>query len=251
TPQLAIAVWVGYPSKLVPMLTQFHGAPVAGGTFPAEIWKAFATSAFKELGAAGEPRTFPAPPSLYTVARKVTVRDGKLLLDNGNCRSTTEIVYFGDGGPHRTASCKPNEVDVPNVVGERLAAAEDRLRGQPLTPQIVYKPAAPRQRLGVVLRQYPAGGTLSSFDTVTLVLAKPLHGVVPRVIGMSVPAAQARLRRLRLAAVVGGGEGVVAAQFPQAGVAAAPGMRVRLVVRVGSRSGSRGASTATVFRQRG
>ena len=36
-----VAVWVGYPNKLVPMLTEFHGHPVAGGTFPALIWKAF------------------------------------------------------------------------------------------------------------------------------------------------------------------------------------------------------------------
>ena len=32
TPQLVTAVWVGYPNKLVPMTTQFHGDPVAGGT---------------------------------------------------------------------------------------------------------------------------------------------------------------------------------------------------------------------------
>ena len=34
TPQLVAAVWVGYPDKLVPMLSQFHGHPVAGGTYP-------------------------------------------------------------------------------------------------------------------------------------------------------------------------------------------------------------------------
>ncbi len=39
TPQLVTAVWVGYPNKLVPMTSQFHGRPVAGGTFPALIWK--------------------------------------------------------------------------------------------------------------------------------------------------------------------------------------------------------------------
>jgi membrane peptidoglycan carboxypeptidase len=251
TPQLAIAVWVGYPTRLVPMLTDFHGSPVAGGTYPAEIWKTFAQSAFKELGPAGAPEQFPSAPSLYTVARKVTIRDGRLLLDNGYCRSTTEIVYFGDSGPHNTASCKPNEVDVPNVVGQTLAAAETRLRGQPLTPQLVYKPAAPRQRLGVVLRQYPSGGTLSSFDHVTLVLAKPLHGVVPGVVGLPVAAARARMRRARLAAVFTAADGVVTAQLPRGGVAAAPGMRVRLVVRPGSRTASRGAGTATVVRKHG
>ena len=41
TPQLATAVWVGYPDTLEPMLTEYHGDPVAGGTFPAEIWHAF------------------------------------------------------------------------------------------------------------------------------------------------------------------------------------------------------------------
>ena len=40
-PQLVTAVWVGYPNKLVPMLTVFHGQPVEGGTYPALIWKAF------------------------------------------------------------------------------------------------------------------------------------------------------------------------------------------------------------------
>ena len=41
TPQLVTAVWVGYPNKLVPMTNQFHGDPVAGGTYPAMIWKTF------------------------------------------------------------------------------------------------------------------------------------------------------------------------------------------------------------------
>lgn len=38
TPRLSTAVWVGYPEARVPMLTEYHGARVAGGTYPAEIW---------------------------------------------------------------------------------------------------------------------------------------------------------------------------------------------------------------------
>ncbi|MEA2295343.1 MAG: penicillin-binding protein, partial [Solirubrobacteraceae bacterium] len=38
TPKLATAVWVGYPNSQVHMYTEYHGGPVAGGTFPAEIW---------------------------------------------------------------------------------------------------------------------------------------------------------------------------------------------------------------------
>jgi penicillin-binding protein 1A len=42
-----VAVWVGYPDKLVPMLTDFNDSPVLGGTFPALIWHDFMTSALQ------------------------------------------------------------------------------------------------------------------------------------------------------------------------------------------------------------
>jgi penicillin-binding protein 1A len=45
--ELTVAVWVGYPDKLKPMLTEYHGQAVAGGTFPAEIWHDFMTSWIK------------------------------------------------------------------------------------------------------------------------------------------------------------------------------------------------------------
>jgi penicillin-binding protein 1A len=47
TPQITTAVWVGFPNKLVPMLTQYNGNPVTGGTFPAEIWKSFTEQAIQ------------------------------------------------------------------------------------------------------------------------------------------------------------------------------------------------------------
>jgi len=40
-----VAVWVGYPNKLIPMTTAFNGQPVLGGTYPALIWHDFMTSA--------------------------------------------------------------------------------------------------------------------------------------------------------------------------------------------------------------
>ncbi len=46
---LTVAVWVGYPDKLVPMLTQFGGQPVAGGTYPAILWHNFMVSAMAIL----------------------------------------------------------------------------------------------------------------------------------------------------------------------------------------------------------
>ena len=40
-----VAVWVGYPDKLVPMTTDFNGQPVLGGTYPALIWHQFMVAA--------------------------------------------------------------------------------------------------------------------------------------------------------------------------------------------------------------
>ena len=36
--ELTVAVWVGYPDSIQPMETEHGGGPVAGGTYPAEIW---------------------------------------------------------------------------------------------------------------------------------------------------------------------------------------------------------------------
>jgi penicillin-binding protein 1A len=49
TPDLAAAVWVGYPQARVPM-THVHGIQVFGGTFPAQIWRKFMVAAL-----AGQP----------------------------------------------------------------------------------------------------------------------------------------------------------------------------------------------------
>ena len=232
TPQLVTAVWVGYPDRYVPMLTEYHGKAVAGGTYPAEIWRKFMTGALTLLD--DQPQTFPSPPALFQSPRRVVYRDGQIELDNGYCRFTSEIVYFGSAGPARKANCKKNEVEVPRVVGMTLAQAKARLLQQPLLASVVYKPAEPRQRVDIVIDQFPSTGGLSSWDKVTLVMAKPLHGVVPAVVGLDLRAARARLRKAKLGVRVGGlvdgKQGRVLAQAPLPGVAAAPGMPVVLQI---------------------
>jgi penicillin-binding protein 1A len=231
TPQLVTAVWVGYPKGLRPMLSEYHGRPVAGGTFPAQIWKSFMESALAAIDA--QPASFASPPYLSASARRVTYRDGQIELDNGRCRDVSSLVYFTGRGPAKTANCKLNEVEVPNVVGWHIDAARVRLEAQPLTPRVIYKPATAGQRVGVVVRQFPKAGRLSSFDKVTVVLAKPLHGTVPKIVGLNLRQARAKLRKLKLQTVIRFGDGKagrVVAQEPRAGVAAAPGMTIRLRV---------------------
>ena len=230
TPQLVTAVWVGYPTSEEPMLTDFHGQPVTGGTYPALIWKAFMSKALPLLD--DEPEDFAAPPYLSASPATVVNRNGQLELDNGLCKNTYVMQFYGGAAPDTTANCKKDEVDVPNVVGESVSSATTRLDGQPLTPAVVYKPATPGQHLGVVLRQYPAGGTLSAYQKVTLVVAKALHGTVPRVVGLPVATAEARLKRLHLeVTVVGGSSGKVIGQSPAPGSAAGAGLRVKLALK--------------------
>jgi hypothetical protein len=129
-----------------------------------------------------------------------------------------------------------NEVEVPRVIGRTVTQANERLAAQPLTAAYVYEPARPLQRLGVVLRQYPARGTLSSYDKVTLVLPKALDGPVPRLVGLRLGRAKARLERLHLKWKVSGDpppDAKVVAQTPRWDVAAKRGLVVTLVVKRG------------------
>ena len=56
TPRLGTTVWVGYPRAKIPM-TSVHGIRVTGGSFPAQIWRLFMSSAIGQL----EPESFPEP----------------------------------------------------------------------------------------------------------------------------------------------------------------------------------------------
>ena len=94
TPDLVTAVWVGYPDELRPMLTEYHGKPVAGGTYPALIWKEFMQNALPYRLEGTVPGTFTQPPYLYTSTQHVVLRDRKLELDNGHCSDPTTVQLF-------------------------------------------------------------------------------------------------------------------------------------------------------------
>jgi penicillin-binding protein 1A len=236
TPDLVTAVWVGYPNKLVPMTTEYHGHTVEGGTFPALIWKAFMEKALPKFVADRNyvRASLPSAPVPYASPSKVVFRTppGKLELDNGNCRGAAYLQFFTGTAPTSTADCKPNEVEVPDVRGATLSAAKERLIGQPLLATVIYKPAAPGHRVDVVVGQTPVNGTLSAYDKVRLVVSRAVYGTVPKLVGMPVPRARAALAKLKLRVRVEGGvNGRVIAQVPRSGVAAAPGMRVVLMVK--------------------
>jgi penicillin-binding protein 1A len=231
TPQLVVAVWVGYPTTLKPMLTEFNGEAVTGGSFPALIWKTFVEKWIKVKKV--EPQGFPYPGMPYGAAKLVVRRGERLLLDNGRCRTRQEVVYFAGRGPRGTANCLVDEVEVPDVRKLSLAEAQARVEAQPLTADLVFKPAAPLQRPGIVVDQQPKAGYRSSYARIILVVTRATQGVIPNLVGRQLGDAQLRLKRLKLQARITwttGEAGRVLEQRPRPGLAAAPGLKVELVV---------------------
>jgi penicillin-binding protein 1A len=91
-----VAVWVGYPNKLIPMTTDFNGGPVLGGTFPALIWHDFMVSA---LGIEKERAEHAAKPKGSTS-------------DSGSGTGTSSTGEAETGAPSSTATT-PNQGATP------------------------------------------------------------------------------------------------------------------------------------------
>jgi penicillin-binding protein 1A len=229
TPELAVAVWVGYPNELKPMETEFNGEPVAGGTLPALIWKAFMTRALADEN----PKAFSSPPYLQAQDLRVVFRNGTWRLDNGYCPSTRVISYFAGRAPPTTATCYANEVSVPVLVGRSVESARIALESVPLTPDVIYVPAKARTRPGQVVKQQPRGGFLSANGSVRLWVSAAQNGLVPNLVGSSLPDARERSRKLKLAVRIRYGDGpsgTVLEQSLEPGIAVRPGLPLTLLV---------------------
>jgi hypothetical protein len=216
------------------MLTEFNGEPVAGGTLPAMIWKAFVEKTKEDPG-----RSFDSPPYLGGASTWVVRRGGQWQLDNGYCRGSRLIAYFSGDAPDKEADCKPNEVSVPLVVGMTKAGAEATLAAQPLDANVAYAPAKAGKLPGIVVSQDPRSGGLSAHDSVTIWVSKAEHGMLPNFVGSSLADVQREATRLKVrlrAKTAPGREGTVLKQRPEPGVAIGRRMRVSLVVGDGSRS---------------
>ena len=102
------------------------------------------------------------------------------------------------------------------VVGQSAESAKVALRSVPLNPDFVYVPAKPRSRPGQVVKQDPRGGYLSANGTVRLFVTLAQDGLVPNLVGSSLPDARQLTKKLRLAVRVryppGGPSGTVLKQ---------------------------------------
>ncbi|MDQ1438884.1 MAG: penicillin-binding protein [Acidimicrobiaceae bacterium] len=111
-PQLATAVWVGYPDKIVPM-TSVHGVKVAGGTFPARMWAAYMVRAVESLPVKQIDTATPESLSLHVLneAPPTLPPPSTTPLDSTTSSSSTTsstVTGFGGGaGGSTTTSSSP------------------------------------------------------------------------------------------------------------------------------------------------
>jgi len=127
TPRLQTTVWVGYPEGEIPM-ENVHGISVAGGTFPAQIWRLFMSSAIGDQ----EPVEFEVPDDL---PEWQTFEQGTYARSFG---------YYDDDDddytpPPPPATTEPTETSAPPPAAATSAVSPKPAPAQPKQP----KPAPP------------------------------------------------------------------------------------------------------------
>ena len=157
TPELVVAVWVGYPDELRPMLHEFGGRPVAGGTLPAEIWKQFMSTVLKRTG--DEPKSFPYAPLLSVQEKRVVYRNGSWKLANAYCRTSQPVVYYSGRGPTKDGRLPPERGRSAHGGGQVSGVGNRPSRPPAARSQGDLPPAAPaRSRPGLVIPPVPGDG---------------------------------------------------------------------------------------------
>ncbi len=134
-----VAVWVGYPDKLIPMTTSFNGGPVLGGTFPALIWHDFMTTAL------GIDKTRAEHAALLALEKK----EGKKAKsgtgeaeEEGSGESSAPLPTEGGGSSGSGASSKGGKSSAPSK-SEASGGGEGGNEGS-AAPEKAPAPASPQ-----------------------------------------------------------------------------------------------------------
>lgn len=200
TPQLAAAVWIGFPQGAVPMVPPTTRARVEGGGWPAEIFGAFARAAL-----AGAPeRDFPAPDGMV----RVQVDTSRNCLPNAytpaELVADRSFVRGAEPTEHCTEPTGPDLARVPDVTGQPVERALRMLgdAGLRVVRRAERRPDLPPGR---VVRQSPVGGAElrnAAGATVTIWVSAGAEVTVPDVLGLPVARARAELEAAGLIAEI-------------------------------------------------
>lgn len=179
TPQLATAVWVGYPASQKEMLN-VHGRRVTGGSFPAIIWSRFMRAALANTPA-------------ERFVRPAGIKSATLCSTSGGtptefCPETVKALVLTAHVPDKCkVHTKPVEVKVPELVGLTKADALSKLETSRLKAKLVEQPVA-GVGAGVVASQNPAAGTkLKTGAEVTIVVSTGESANTPPVASFTAP----------------------------------------------------------------
>jgi penicillin-binding protein 1A len=127
-PQLAIAVWVGFPLGQIPMCCgNVRISTVYGGTWPASIWRAFMIEATKSMPEKG----FPEAPDVEYVTLRVDTTQGCLANPYTLPHNVDTFRYLAGTEPNLQVCTEPSEyqrLTVPSVIGLEREAAISTLR---------------------------------------------------------------------------------------------------------------------------
>jgi penicillin-binding protein 1A len=191
TPDLAAAVWIGFPEGRVPMVPPRTRLRVEGGNWPAELFGRFGLRALVDTPA----NDFPIPDVALTTVRVDTSRNclpnpytpPDVIAERGYLTGTepTEICREPTGPP---------TTDVPNVVGLPVEAATRLLHGVGFVVEAVevHSVALPP---GYVVEQDPEPGpnqTLEGGYVVTVFVSSTDRTQVPVPDVLNLPVDQAR-----------------------------------------------------------
>jgi len=192
-PQLVAAVWVGFPQGQVPMqYPTTRISPVYGGTWPAQIWRAFMVNATLNLPV----KPFPTS-NVRFVTLRIDVTQGCLANPYTPPQNIDTQTFIAGTEPQLKVCKQPTSyqlLSVPSVIGLKEGPAIDLLRSAGFGARIVYEPSD--QRPGTVIAQDPAAGqrALQTSAVTITVSQKVSTATVPNVVGMSQGAARAVLR---------------------------------------------------------
>ena len=190
TPTLTTAVWNGFPTIRVPMVKQFQGGPVFGGTFPALLWKAFTQAALE-----GTPKRNWGPPAPVSGA-EIMIDPATGLRAGPNCPRARAVVMAYAKMPSETSRCAGTVIPTPEVTSETARQAQITLDRAGLLPQILQAVPPAGERAGHVFAQQPEPGEpIELGSRVRVSVAKPVTWVtVPDLIGLNIAAARSTLR---------------------------------------------------------
>ena len=175
TPNLAAAVWVGYPEGSIEMKTSCYTGScrptriqVTGGSWPTQIWGAFMQRALARLPATD----FQVPSGSNLVTVTIDTRTG--CLASGSTPDSYRRSAYYVSGTEPKSTCAAPTATVPSVVGESAGEARSTLQSNGFNVDVVTKRGRGKRRgSGVVWRQSPSGGSEAAQGTTVTIWVNP------------------------------------------------------------------------------